>query len=90
MLVALMCNRKFIYKSQKYSYALAPKSSASENSLFCFEENPIRYDAGSVQKVQECPTLYVDLRTHQCLWNLRLHPLHIHYDLFPNTKHIHI
>lgn len=89
MLVALMCNRKFIYNSQKYFYALAPKSSASENSLFQ-KKNPIRYDVGSVQKAQECPTLYVDLRIRQCLWNLRLHPLHIHYDLFPNTKHTHI
>jgi len=85
-----MCNRKFIYNSQKYSYALAPKSSASGNSFFCFEKYPIRCDVGSVQKVQECPTLYVDPHIHQCLWNLRLRPLHIHYDLFPNTEHIHI
>lgn len=33
MLVALTSNRKFIYNSQKYFYALAPKSSASENSF---------------------------------------------------------
>lgn len=39
MLVALMCNRKFIYNSQTYSYALVPRvQRASENS---FEANKI-------------------------------------------------
>lgn len=56
MLVALMCNN-----SQKYSYALAPKSSASANSFFGKKSHWC--DVGSIQRVQERPTVCDDLES---------------------------